>query len=118
MNRDPEANGLLETCEELGIGFVPWGPIGMGYLTQKLDPETTSILSRIYVFWIRPLPAVDHRREQAVCRSHRGACEKERLYDRTAIPRMAACPKTFHRSHPWNEQGQAPPREHRDVLQT
>src|SRR3954453_6043813 len=41
MNRDPEANGLLETCEELGIGFVPWGPIGMGYLTQKLDPETT-----------------------------------------------------------------------------
>ncbi len=41
MNRDPEKNGLLETCEELGIGFVPWGPIGMGYLTQKLDEQTT-----------------------------------------------------------------------------
>jgi aryl-alcohol dehydrogenase-like predicted oxidoreductase len=40
MNRDPEENGLLETCEELGIGFVPWGPIGMGYLTQKLDVQT------------------------------------------------------------------------------
>ena len=40
MNRDPEGNGLLETCEELGIGFVPWGPIGMGYLTQKLDAQT------------------------------------------------------------------------------
>jgi aryl-alcohol dehydrogenase-like predicted oxidoreductase len=40
MNRDPERNGLLETCEELGIGFVPWGPIGMGYLTQKLDADT------------------------------------------------------------------------------
>ena len=25
MNRDPERNGLLATCEELGIGFVPWG---------------------------------------------------------------------------------------------
>ena len=37
MNRDPEKNGLLEICEELGIGFVPWGPIGMGYLTQNLD---------------------------------------------------------------------------------
>ncbi len=23
-----------------GIGFVPWGPIGMGYLTQNLDPQT------------------------------------------------------------------------------
>src|SRR5579863_635542 len=40
MNRDPEGNGLLDTCEELGIGFVPWGPIGMGYLTQKLDAQT------------------------------------------------------------------------------
>jgi aryl-alcohol dehydrogenase-like predicted oxidoreductase len=40
MNRDPENNGLLEICEELGIGFVPWGPIGMGYLTQSLDANT------------------------------------------------------------------------------
>lgn len=40
MNRDPEKNGLLDTCEELGIGFVPWGPMGMGYLTQKLNPDT------------------------------------------------------------------------------
>jgi len=37
MNRDPERNGVLETCEQLGIGFVPWGPIGMGYLTTKLN---------------------------------------------------------------------------------
>jgi aryl-alcohol dehydrogenase-like predicted oxidoreductase len=40
MNRDPESNGLLVTCEELGIGFVPWGPIGIGYLTQKLEGQT------------------------------------------------------------------------------
>ena len=40
MNRDPESNGLLATCEELGIGFVPWGPMGMGYLTQNLDTQT------------------------------------------------------------------------------
>jgi aryl-alcohol dehydrogenase-like predicted oxidoreductase len=40
MNRDPEKNGLLDTCEELGIGFVPWGPMGMGYLTQNFDAQT------------------------------------------------------------------------------
>src|SRR5207302_9351384 len=40
MNRDPETNGVLETCEELGIGFVPWGPLGMGYLTGKIDVRT------------------------------------------------------------------------------
>ena len=46
MERDPEKNGVLQACEELGIGFVPWGPLGMGYLTgkitatTKLDPKT------------------------------------------------------------------------------
>lgn len=37
MERDPEKNGVLKVCEELGIGFVPWGPVGMGYLTGKID---------------------------------------------------------------------------------
>ncbi len=40
MERDPEKNGVLATCEELGIGFVPWGPVGMGYLTGKMDVRT------------------------------------------------------------------------------
>ena len=40
MERDPERNGVLETCEELGIGFVPWGPVGMGYLAGKLNAGT------------------------------------------------------------------------------
>ncbi len=40
MNRDPEHNGVLLACEELGIGFVPWGPVGMGYLTGKIDVRT------------------------------------------------------------------------------
>jgi aryl-alcohol dehydrogenase-like predicted oxidoreductase len=35
-SRDPEAEVLL-TCEELGIGFVPWSPLGQGVLTAKVD---------------------------------------------------------------------------------
>lgn len=35
--RDPEAE-VIPTCEELGIGFVPWSPLGMGYLTGKVTP--------------------------------------------------------------------------------
>ncbi len=38
--REPEAE-LLPTCEELGIGFVPFSPLGKGFLTGKID-ETTS----------------------------------------------------------------------------
>lgn len=37
--RDPE-HEVLPTCKELGIGFVPWSPLGMGYLTGKITPET------------------------------------------------------------------------------
>jgi aryl-alcohol dehydrogenase-like predicted oxidoreductase len=40
MQRDPEKNGVLATCEELGIGFVPWRPVGQGYLTRKIDAGT------------------------------------------------------------------------------
>jgi aryl-alcohol dehydrogenase-like predicted oxidoreductase len=40
MERNVEKNGVLAVCEELGIGFVPWGPVGMGYLTGKIDAST------------------------------------------------------------------------------
>jgi aryl-alcohol dehydrogenase-like predicted oxidoreductase len=38
--RDVEQNGVLATCEELGIGFVPWSPLGAGFLTGKIDAAT------------------------------------------------------------------------------
>jgi aryl-alcohol dehydrogenase-like predicted oxidoreductase len=38
--RDPEQNGVLATCEELGIGFVPFSPLGAGFLTGKIDTST------------------------------------------------------------------------------
>ena len=38
--RGPEAE-VLPTCEELGIGFVPFSPLGRGFLTGKIDENTT-----------------------------------------------------------------------------
>jgi aryl-alcohol dehydrogenase-like predicted oxidoreductase len=40
MTRDVEHNGVLDTCEELGIGFVPWSPVAMGFLTGSLNEST------------------------------------------------------------------------------
>lgn len=37
--RDPEPE-ILPLCQELGIGFVPWSPLGAGYLTGKIDAKT------------------------------------------------------------------------------
>ncbi len=36
-----EENSVLSTCEELGIGLVPYSPLGRGYLTGKIDENTT-----------------------------------------------------------------------------
>jgi aryl-alcohol dehydrogenase-like predicted oxidoreductase len=38
--REPEAE-ILPTLEELGIGFVPFSPLGKGFLTGKIDATTT-----------------------------------------------------------------------------
>jgi aryl-alcohol dehydrogenase-like predicted oxidoreductase len=38
--RKPEEE-VLPTCEELGIGFVPFSPLGKGFLTGKIDENTT-----------------------------------------------------------------------------
>ncbi len=35
--RDVETNGVLETCRELGIGFVPYSPLGRGFLTGTIQ---------------------------------------------------------------------------------
>src|SRR5437763_9776397 len=38
--REPEAE-VIPTLEELGIGFVPFSPLGKGFLTGKIDEKTT-----------------------------------------------------------------------------
>ena len=37
--RGPEKE-ILPLCEELGIGFVPWSPLGVGFLTGAIDANT------------------------------------------------------------------------------
>ncbi len=37
--RGPE-KAVIPLCEELGIGFVPWSPLGVGFLTGAIDENT------------------------------------------------------------------------------
>ena len=37
--RGPEKD-VIPLCEELGIGFVPWSPLGVGFLTGAIDANT------------------------------------------------------------------------------
>lgn len=38
--RDPEENGVLAACDDLGIGFVPFSPLGAGFLTGQIGTTT------------------------------------------------------------------------------
>jgi aryl-alcohol dehydrogenase-like predicted oxidoreductase len=38
--RGPETNGVLATCEELGVGLVAYSPLGKGFLTGTMDKDT------------------------------------------------------------------------------
>ena len=38
--RAPETNGILQACDELGIGFVPYSPLGKGFLTGAISKVT------------------------------------------------------------------------------
>lgn len=38
--RGPETNGILQVCEELGIGLVPYSPLGKGFLTGAMSKDT------------------------------------------------------------------------------
>jgi aryl-alcohol dehydrogenase-like predicted oxidoreductase len=38
--RGVETNGILQACEELGVGLVPYSPLGKGFLTGAMSKET------------------------------------------------------------------------------
>jgi aryl-alcohol dehydrogenase-like predicted oxidoreductase len=73
--RDPEPE-VLPACAELGIGFVPFSPLGKGFLTGSVSPEATfapnEIRARVPRFQAENLRAnqalVDHVRELAATR--------------------------------------------------
>jgi aryl-alcohol dehydrogenase-like predicted oxidoreductase len=73
--RDPEPE-VLPTCAELGIGFVPFSPLGKGFLTGTVTPDSTfgegEIRARVPRFQADNLAAnealVDHVRELADAR--------------------------------------------------
>ena len=109
--RDVEQDGVLATCEELGIGFVPWGPVGLGYLTGKIDVRAA--------FDAKTDLRADFDRFQAgrSCRQHAAGRVPQRLRHRqecdprAAFPGMAPRAETIHRPDSRHAQPGSPDRE-------
>jgi len=75
--RGSEGNGVFDACEELGIGFVPFSPLGKGFLTGKID-ETTAfarddIRSSIYHRSLLPASGRSERADRGRGRPRQGS---------------------------------------------
>ena len=109
--RTPEKD-VIPTLEELGIGFVPFSPLGKGFLTGKIDEtatfDGTDFRSTLPRFTPEALKA-----NQALIdltRRHRRTEEGDPGPDRA---RLAAGPEAVDRSHPRHHEAAPPGREPR-----
>ncbi len=74
--REPEAE-ILPALEELGIGFVPFSPLGRGFLTGKID-EATTFDSSDFRATVPRFSAENRRANQAVVDLVAGIAERKR----------------------------------------
>ena len=107
--REPEET-VMPTLEELGIGFVPFSPLGKGFLTGKIDANTkfdsTDFRSSV------PRFSPENRKSE----SGSGGCDqlvrsKEEGHSRADRARMAACEEAVDRSDSGHHEACATRRE-------
>ena len=103
---------ILPTCEELGIGLVPYSPLGRGYLTGKIDENTTfastDIRSRNPRFTQEAIKA--NRVVIDVLEQHR---RREGRHPGTDCPGLVAGSKTVDRADSGVAQARTAGREQR-----
>ena len=110
--REPEHNGVLDTCQELGVGFVPWGPLGEGYLTGKIDPAHPI---RRHDRQAGHLPALDTGEPAGQPALRRPPDPMGQGEERDPGPDrsgLVAGAEAVHRPDPRHPQHRAPQREH------
>ena len=107
--RKPEAE-VIPTLEELGIGFVPYSPLGKGFLTGKMD-ENTKLGSDDFRSTLPRFTPEAMKANQAfvdLLGGYRNAEEGDACAD---CSRVAACTEAVDRSYSGYDEVVAPGRE-------
>jgi len=106
--RQPEAE-VFTACEKLGIGFVPFSPLGRGFLTGKINETTTFGGNDNRT----SLPRLTPKGEQACGRSAGEDRRGEVRHTGANRARLATCAEAVDRPDPRHHQAQPPRGEHR-----
>ena len=108
--RDRE-HDVIPVLAELGIGLVPYSPLGKGFLTGTIDPTTTFPAGDLRA--THPALPATRWRQPGAGRGAGGRRHRRRLDDRAGRARLAARPASVDRADP-RHQARRPPRgEHR-----
>ena len=100
--RDPEPE-VLPTCAALGIGFVPFSPLGKGFLTGTVSADAQFAAGEIRAR--AALHAREPPRQPGARRSGAGSGRRTRRDSWSDRPRLAAGPAAVHRA----DSGHPPP---------
>jgi len=104
--RRPEEE-ILPLCEELGIGFVPYSPLGKGFLTGAIDEKTTFDKSDFRSIVPRFTPEA-RKANQAMVELVRVIAECRGGNTRPDRTGLAPGTKTLDRADPRNHQAASP----------
>ena len=96
--REPEAE-ILPTLEELGIGFVPFSPLGKGFLTGKID-ESTTFDSTDFRNTVPRFTPENRKANQALVELLGAIAERKERDARPDRARVAARPEAVDRADP------------------
>ena len=107
--RGPEGE-LLPVLEELGIGFVPFSPLGAGFLTGQID-ETTIFDPSDFRNHVPRFSPEARKANMVLVRAVQAAAERKGVYPSPDRTRMAAGTKDLDSTHPWYNKGQSLARE-------
>ena len=108
--RGPEAE-VLPTLEELGIGFVPYSPLGKGFLTGKMDEKTE--LGKDDFRSTLPRFTPEARKANLGLVDLLGEiAQAQECYACTDCTRVAAGAEAMDRSHSRHDETTSPRREH------
>ena len=103
-SRDPE-DEILPTVRELGIGFVPYSPLGRGFLTGQIK-SIDDLDADDYRRAIAALPGRELREEPAPRRRDRRARARQGLHAGAARARLGAGAGRRHRADPGHQAAQ------------
>ena len=110
--RAPETNGILEACDELGIGFVPYSPLGKGFLTGAMS-KATELGEGDFRKTVPRFQPEAMEKNQALVDLLKRVAERKGRDSGSDRARVAACPAAHDRSDPGHDEASSARGEYR-----